>query len=370
MNKEHTIFLKKDGIFFKFLYIYIRWHFFQILIHLIYKKAKGKGENTCDMHRRRTDSPSAHLSRSKYVLLWIVSPILLCTFTWRTTVRFTLHVLRQAVDFYLSARKVNVPFLIPISFLLFLLVFPQKENIDNEIIRNLHILFVLFALFSSASYTPLCSGSSTDNTVSSSQVTSCRFSIGESLTDRTESTTTFSSTTSLAQLLQEQGISAKAHNNPVLEKLPRLRPPKTLAVPSTPPNSPLHSPDISPLHFESLANVSDNFLASRPAETLLQDTYGQKSSNPPDVGQLKMNLVERLKKLGFARVVQPSYSGNSRKCQEAKIGLTRQDSAMYLSAGSNLMGGLRRNHSLPVLIGAIGGSVGICSSKMGALKEN
>ncbi|XP_053135762.1 trafficking kinesin-binding protein 2 isoform X2 [Hemicordylus capensis] len=223
----------------------------------------------------------------------------------------------------------------------------------------------------SALYAPLCSGSSssTSNTVTSSPVMSYRLSIGEFLSNRGESTTTFSCTTNLAKLLQEQGISAKV-NSPVLEKGLLLQSPRIFAVPSTPPNSPLHSPCPSPLPFESRANMSENFLASRPAETILQEMYGQKPSNPSDTGQLKMNLVERLKKLGIARAVKHPEAGDHRKNQGAKLGLQRHDSAVYVSAGSNLMGGLRRNHSLPVLIGALGGPVGVSSSKMGVLKED
>ncbi|XP_033025510.1 trafficking kinesin-binding protein 2 isoform X2 [Lacerta agilis] len=222
----------------------------------------------------------------------------------------------------------------------------------------------------SASYAPLCSGSSSSasSTVTSSPSASYRLSIGEFLTSTRDSTITLS--TSLAKLLQEQGISAKVYNSPVLEKVPPFQSPKILAVPSTPPNSPLHSPCPSPLPFESRVNASENFLASRPAETLLQEMYGQKTSNPPDAGQLKMNLVERLKKLGIVRAVKQPEAGDSGKVQGAKSGLHRHDSAAYVSAGSNLMGGLRRNHSLPVLIGALGGPVSTPSAKMGILEEN
>nr|XP_028606850.1 trafficking kinesin-binding protein 2 isoform X3 [Podarcis muralis] len=222
----------------------------------------------------------------------------------------------------------------------------------------------------SASYAPLCSGSgsSSSSTVTSSPSASYRLSIGEFLTSTRDSTITFS--TSLAKLLQEQGISAKVYNSPVLEKVPPFQSLKILAVPSTPPNSPLHSPCPSPLPFESRVNASENFLASRPAETLLQEMYGQKTSNPPDAGQLKMNLVERLKKLGIVRAVKQPEAGDSGKVQGAKSGLHRPDSAAYVNAGSNLMGGLRRNHSLPVLIGALGGPVSTSSAKMGILEEN
>ncbi|KFQ94806.1 Trafficking kinesin-binding protein 2, partial [Nipponia nippon] len=150
------------------------------------------------------------------------------------------------------------------------------------------------------------SGSSIGNPVVSTPAISHRLSIGEFLTNRRDSTTTFSSTSSLAKLLQERGISAKVYDSPVLEKLPLLRPPRTLPIPSTPPNSPSRSPCPSPPLFEPRVHHSENFLASRPAETFLQEMYGLKPSrNAPDVGQLKMNLVDRLKRLGIARVIKP-----------------------------------------------------------------
>ncbi|XP_063174063.1 trafficking kinesin-binding protein 2 isoform X2 [Candoia aspera] len=224
----------------------------------------------------------------------------------------------------------------------------------------------------SALYPPLCSGSSssTSSVITSSPAILYKHSIGEFLTNRRDSTTTFSSTRSLAKLLQEQGISATVYNSPALEKAPLLHHSKTLAVPSTPPNSPLHSPCSSPLPFESRAYASENFLASRPAETLLHELYGHKSSNPSDAGQLKMNLVERLKKLGIARAVKQPEAGGNRRSQRENSCLQRQGSGVYVSAGSNLMGGLRRNHSLPVLIGALAGPVSTSSTTMGVLKED
>ncbi|KFZ49797.1 Trafficking kinesin-binding protein 2, partial [Podiceps cristatus] len=150
-------------------------------------------------------------------------------------------------------------------------------------------------------------GSSIGNPAVSTPGISYRLNIGECLTNRRDSTITFSSTSSLAKLLQERGISAKVYDSLVSEKLPLLQPPRTLPIPSTPPNSPSRSPCPSPPLFEPRVHHSENFLASRPAETFLQEMYGLKPSsrNAPDVGQLKMNLVERLKRLGIARVIKP-----------------------------------------------------------------
>ncbi|KFV64295.1 Trafficking kinesin-binding protein 2, partial [Dryobates pubescens] len=197
------------------------------------------------------------------------------------------------------------------------------------------------------------SGSSIGNTAVSTSALSYRLSTGEFLTNRRDSTTTFSSTSSLAKLLQERGISAKVYDSPMLEKLPLLQHPRTLPIPSTPPNSPLPSPCPSPPPFEPRVHHSENFLASRPAETFLQEMYGLKPSrNTPDVGQMKMNLVDRLKRLGIARVIKPPETQDHSKNQGPEISLQRKDSAVFLNAGSNLMAGLRRNHSLPVMIGA------------------
>lgn len=216
------------------------------------------------------------------------------------------------------------------------------------------------AMYSSSSFGTCIS--STSSIVASSPAMSCRVSVGEYVSKRRESSTTLSSTSNLAKLLQEQGISAKVCSSMPAEEPPRLQPPRTLAIPSTPPNSPSHSPLQSPLPFEPRVNVSENFLASRPAETFLQEMYGLKPPrNPPDLGQLKMNLVERLKRLGIARVVKQSVPEN---------GLRKQDSTVFLGTGSALMGGLRRNQSLPTLIGSLAAPVCTSSPKMDILKED
>lgn len=215
------------------------------------------------------------------------------------------------------------------------------------------------------------SASSSSNTAVNSPAASYRLSIGESITNRRDSTITFSSTRSLAKLLQERGISAKVYHSPASEN-PLLQPcPKALATPSTPPNSPVQSPCSSPLPFEPRVHVSENFLASRPAETFLQEMYGLRPSRaPPDVGQLKMNLVDRLKRLGIARVVKTPDSQENGKSREAEMGLQKPDSAVYLNSGGSLLGGLRRNQSLPVMMGSFGAPVCTTSPKMGILKED
>ncbi|XP_072473364.1 trafficking kinesin-binding protein 2 isoform X2 [Notamacropus eugenii] len=213
-------------------------------------------------------------------------------------------------------------------------------------------------------------GSSTPSTAVNSPARSYRLSIGESISSRRDFTTTCSSTMSLAKLLQEKGISAKVYHSPISEN-PLILPTKVPAVPSTPPNSPSHSPCPSPLPFEPRACLSENFLASRPAETFLQEMYGLRpSKNPPDIGQSKMNLVDRLKRLGIARVIKTPEMKENRKSQGTDVGLRRPDSAAFLNASSNLLGGLRRNQSLPVMMGSFGAPVCTSSPKMAILKED
>lgn len=218
-----------------------------------------------------------------------------------------------------------------------------------------------------------CGGSagSSSSTAVNSPAASYRLSVGESVTNRRDSTITFSSTRSLAKLLQERGISAKVYHSPASESLVLQPRPKALATPSTPPNSPSQSPCSSPLPFEPRVHVSENFLASRPAETFLQEMYGLRPSRaPPDVGQLKMNLVDRLKRLGIARVVKTPDPQDNGKGREAETGLQKPDSAVYLNSGGSLLGGLRRNQSLPVMMGSFGAPVCTTSPKMGILKED
>ncbi|XP_028621490.1 trafficking kinesin-binding protein 2 isoform X2 [Grammomys surdaster] len=215
------------------------------------------------------------------------------------------------------------------------------------------------------------SASSSSSTAVNSPAASYRLSTGEAITNRRDSTITFSSTRSLAKLLQERGISAKVYHSPASENLLLQPRPKALATPSTPPNSPSQSPCSSPLPFEPRVHVSENFLASRPAETFLQEMYGLRPSRaPPDVGQLKMNLVDRLKRLGIARVVKTPDPQENGKSREAEMGLQKPDSAVYLNSGGSLLGGLRRNQSLPVMMGSFGAPVCTTSPKMSILKED
>ncbi|XP_034720133.1 trafficking kinesin-binding protein 2 isoform X2 [Etheostoma cragini] len=198
----------------------------------------------------------------------------------------------------------------------------------------------------------------------STPVTPCRLSLGDCFPPRRPPVPT----RGLAKLVLEKGISAQVSTDtpPPSPKL-TTRQPLFRLLPNTPPNSPSHSPSPSPVPPESHQYPADNFLASRPAELFLQDVYGLNLGRAPHpdlpsysqetltrVPSLKsgrarpdLGLVERLRRLGFTKVIQGA---------EAEASAPRQDSATFVSAGGgSLLDGLRRNQSLPAMIGARAG---------------
>ncbi|KAI1899136.1 hypothetical protein AGOR_G00058430 [Albula goreensis] len=112
----------------------------------------------------------------------------------------------------------------------------------------------------------------------------------------------------------------------------------------------------------SSTSVSDNFLASRPVEVFLQEVYGLKlgrprpelpSPTPGPPSPASVSLVERLRRLGLAGAL-PKGAGS-------EVVRRHQESATFLAAaagGRSLMDGLRRNQSLPAMVG--GWSQPIC----------
>ncbi|XP_072540104.1 trafficking kinesin-binding protein 2 isoform X2 [Salminus brasiliensis] len=185
----------------------------------------------------------------------------------------------------------------------------------------------------------------------STPVTPCRLSLVDSFPPRRPA----APPGGLAKLLLEKGISAQGA--PAPSKLPKPLPLRLL--PNTPPNSPSQSPCPSPVQFDSRTAASDNFLASRPAELFLQDVYGVKlgraprpdlpSPDPAPTDQpscqdrLGGNLVDRLRRLGLDKKVLRGAESD---------GAHRQENATFLATGGgSLLDGLRRNQSLPAMIG-------------------
>ncbi|KAM7375327.1 hypothetical protein PAMA_014434 [Pampus argenteus] len=221
--------------------------------------------------------------------------------------------------------------------------------------------------------TPSCQSSLMANTPSSMRtgpstpVTPCRLSLGDSFPTRRPP----APVSSLTKLVLERGISAQVSTDtPPSSPRPTPRQPLFHLLPSTPPNSPSHSPAPSPVPMDTRQHTADNFLASRPAELFLQDVYGLNlgraphpdlpspsqetpafapppKSGRPRLDPINVGLVERLRRLGFTKVLQGADSEGS---------VPRQDSATFVSAGGgSLLDGLRRNQSLPAMIGVRAG---------------
>ncbi|XP_062301495.1 trafficking kinesin-binding protein 2 isoform X1 [Scomber scombrus] len=204
--------------------------------------------------------------------------------------------------------------------------------------------------------------------------TPCRLSLGDCFPPRRPP----APVSSLTKLVLERGISAQVSiDTPPSSPKPAARQPLFHLLPSTPPNSPSHSPTPSPVPMDTRQHPSDNFLASRPAELFLQDVYGLNLGRaphpdlpspsqetpplapPPKSGRPRLNsanvgLVERLRQMGFTKVLQGA---------DSEASMPRQESATFVSAGGgSLLDGLRRNQSLPAMIGARAGKSGAHST--------
>ncbi|RVE75349.1 hypothetical protein OJAV_G00015690 [Oryzias javanicus] len=200
----------------------------------------------------------------------------------------------------------------------------------------------------------------------STPVTPCRLSLGDSFPPRQAPIPS----RGLAKLILERGISAQVSSDtPPLTPKSAPRRPLLRLMPSTPANSPSESPAPSLAQTESRQLPADNFLASRPAELFLQDVYGLNLGRAPhpdlpsptqetkvtsrksgrvQSDPVTVGLVERLRRLGFTKVLH---------CSESDARARRQDSSTFVSAsGGSLLDGLRRNQSLPAMIGARPGS--------------
>jgi trafficking kinesin-binding protein 2 len=80
-------------------------------------------------------------------------------------------------------------------------------------------------------------------------------------------------------------------------------------------------------------------------------------------------VINEVYRVSVEKNKKPNSQENG-KSQEAKTGLQKPDFVVYLSSGSNLLGRLRRNQSLSVLMGSFGAPVGTSSPKVGILKED
>ncbi len=216
--------------------------------------------------------------------------------------------------------------------------------------------------------------SSLRSTPAATPCTPLRMSLSQSqsFTNLRDSTKTFSTSLGLVRLLQERGISAAVYQPQSWDRgsggalfstsvLPP--PPPDPNHPTTPPNSttrctPSSSSSVSdadnstPFSFKSPSY--ENFLASKPARSILKEVAGVSEAqakdceSQTDVSMYSLNLVDKLKRLGLA---SPGASGGGIPRPSPLIGplggLRRAGSPF-----SPLNEGMRRNRSYPAMVGA------------------
>ncbi|XP_019330435.1 PREDICTED: trafficking kinesin-binding protein 1 isoform X2 [Aptenodytes forsteri] len=233
--------------------------------------------------------------------------------------------------------------------------------------------------------TPACGSiSNLKGTPVATPCTPRRLSLAESFTNLRESTTTMSTSLGLVWLLKERGISAAVYNPQSWDRaskgtLLNTYPPKMAIIPSTPPNSPMQTPSSSPPSFEFKCTSPpyDNFLASKPASSILKEVRNKKnirnSESQTDVSVSNLNLVDKVKRFGIAKVVSsgqtsappltddqgPLLCGAQGPVRALVPGSLAPDSlplgcpAMTSTIGGiQLNTGIRRNRSFPTMVGS------------------
>uniref|UniRef100_A0A8V0YPB3 Trafficking kinesin protein 1 n=1 Tax=Gallus gallus TaxID=9031 RepID=A0A8V0YPB3_CHICK len=236
-----------------------------------------------------------------------------------------------------------------------------------------------------AAPTPACgSVSNLKGTPVATPCTPRRLSLAESFTNLRESTTTMSTSLGLVWLLKERGISAAVYNPQSWDRaskgtLLNTYSPKMAIIPSTPPNSPMQTPSSSPPSFEFKCTSPpyDNFLASKPASSILKEVRNKKnirnSESQTDVSVSNLNLVDKVRRFGIAKVVSSGQvpappltddqgplvcgaQGSGRALvpgglapDTLPLGCPAVTSAI---GGIQLNTGIRRNRSFPTMVGS------------------
>ncbi|NXC14781.1 TRAK1 protein, partial [Corythaeola cristata] len=236
-----------------------------------------------------------------------------------------------------------------------------------------------------AAPTPACGSiSNLKGTPVATPCTPRRLSLAESFTNLRESTTTMSTSLGLVWLLKERGISAAVYNPQSWDRaskgtLLNTYPPKMAIIPSTPPNSPMQTPSSSPPSFEFKCTSPpyDNFLASKPASSILKEVRNKKnirnSESQTDVSVSNLNLVDKVKRFGIAKVVSsgqmsappltddqgPLLCGAQGPVRALVPGGLAPDglplgcpAVTSAIGGIQLNTGIRRNRSFPTMVGS------------------
>ncbi|XP_064203837.1 trafficking kinesin-binding protein 1-like isoform X2 [Anguilla rostrata] len=193
--------------------------------------------------------------------------------------------------------------------------------------------------------------SSRRSTPAATPCTPRRLSLAESFTNLRDSTKTTSTSLGLVRLLQERGISAavyhpqswdRAGSGAAPRPCPAPRAPD--APPSTPPNSPTgpvaaaaaSSNADAPFDFRAPSPPYDNFLASKPARSILREVAAESRGradceSQTDVSVFNLNLVDKVRRFGVAGPA-PALGP--------------------LSGLHQLNAGMRRNRTYPAMVGA------------------
>ncbi|XP_028927172.1 trafficking kinesin-binding protein 1 isoform X5 [Ornithorhynchus anatinus] len=221
---------------------------------------------------------------------------------------------------------------------------------------------------------PACgSAGSSKPTPAATPCTPRRLSLAESFTNLRESTTTTSTSLGLVRLLKERGISAAVYDPQSRDRAGRGGPltpflPGMAAIPSTPPNSPMQTPTSPPPSFEFKCTSPpyDTFLASKPASSILREVRESRSTrsseSQTDVSVSNLNLVDKVKRFGIARVVSagparapaPAGDGGAPAAggpapEGPPSGCPAVPGAL---GGLRLNAGIRRNRSFPTMVGS------------------
>ncbi|XP_056597246.1 trafficking kinesin-binding protein 1 [Triplophysa dalaica] len=196
----------------------------------------------------------------------------------------------------------------------------------------------------------------------------------QSFTNLRESTKTFSTSLGLVRLLQERGISSAVYQpqswnrgtGVLFSTSVNPSPSPDPHRPTTPPNSPTRctpspssgiSDSDTPALFSFKNPSYENFLASKPARSILKEVAGVSGApakdceSQTDVSMYNLNLVDKLKRLGLA---SPGASG------AAGGGTPRPGPILGPLGGLRRTGspfgplneGMRRNRSYPAMVSA------------------
>ncbi|XP_055504833.1 trafficking kinesin-binding protein 1-like [Leucoraja erinacea] len=184
-----------------------------------------------------------------------------------------------------------------------------------------------------------------------------RLSLAESFTNLREGTTTTSTSLGLVRLLKERGISAAVYQS----LAPGLQLPKPPTLPSTPPNSPLlPAPGPWP-DARAPCGPDDPFLTSLPASSLLKELRGGDKTtrhvdSQTEVSMARIDLVAKVKRLGIGRALRDRTVDDGDRHTAATLLRDGQSPGYgHISrspiGGLQLGAGIRRNRSLPTMVG-------------------